>query len=343
MYQIYGGPASPYSFKVRAAFRYFRLPHTWTVPRDGFTGKEGLGEGAPDSTLVRAGKGIVPVVRFPGGDFYADSTPILYHLSQLVPERSLIHPHPGIAFLSHLIEDMADEFLPLPFFHFRWTTDADWCGRRQMIGWNGAVSDQELEPLASAFTGRQQAQLGPQSAEAGVYMQERYEAVLTALDSQLQRSLLFFGTRPSLAELGLAGQLSQYVCDPFVSTLLKAKAVRVFQWEQLLNDMSAVEGDWAEAPECLTSELEGVIRSLGSGYFPMAAQMQAAVGFEGLADAVNGARYRVKCLLVLKAELAALPLADRDLIRPLLEASGVWEPLQFVEAEAQHVLPIEMV
>ena len=163
-YQIYGGPASPYSMKIRAVFRYLRLPHTWLVPMDGFTGKGGLGEGAQDSTLAAAGKGVVPVVRFPDGTYHADSTPMMLHLSERVPERTLVHPHAGIAFLSHFIEDMADEFLPRYFFLFRWTSDADWCGRRQMIGWNGAMPDAELEPLARAFTGRQQAMLGPNAA-----------------------------------------------------------------------------------------------------------------------------------------------------------------------------------
>ncbi|MBS03866.1 MAG: hypothetical protein CMQ24_14315 [Gammaproteobacteria bacterium] len=343
MYQIYGGPASPYSFKVRAAFRYLRLPHTWTVPMEGFTGEGRLGEGDPGSTLARAGKGIVPVVCFPDGSFRADSTPMLYHLSDLVPERTLVHPDPGIAFLSHLIEDMADEYLPLPFFHFRWTIDADWCGRRQMIGWNGAMPDKDLEPLARAFTARQQAQLGPGSPEASTQMRQQYEAFLMALDGQLQESLFFFGTRPSLAELGLAGQLSQYAADPYVSALLKRRSARVFQWEQLLDDMSGVEGDWAEPEACLTTGLSRVIGSLAPGYFSMMARFRDAVGLKDLDDAVNGIRYRVKCLLALKSELANLSARDREAIRPTLEAAGAWEPLLFEQGEERYVLPIEMI
>lgn len=342
MYEIYGGPASPYSLKIRAAFRYLRLPHTWTVPQEGFTGEGRLGEGDPASTLAQADKGVVPVVRFPDGKFRADSTPMIYHLSERVPERSLIHPHPGIAFLAHLIEDMADEYLPMPFFYFRWTTDAKWCGRRQMIGWNGAMSDAELEPLAAAFTARQQSQLGPSANLPPEQVQQNYETVLGALDQQLQKSLFLFGTRPSIAEIGFYGQLSQYVVDPFVSNLMKTTAVRVFQWEQLLDDMSGISGEWAEPEACLTDELAGLIASMAPGYFFMMEMMRQAVGLEGLDQALNGQQYRVKCLLALKSELASLSEEDRSLIKPILEASGVWEHLQLADDEAQYVVPIEM-
>lgn len=342
MYEIYGGPASPYSLKLRAVFRYLRLPHTWIVPREGFTGEGGLGEGDADSVLARAGKGVVPVVRFPDGAFHADSTPMMYHLCDLVPERSLIHPHPGIAFLAHLVEDMADEYFPMGFFYFRWTTDAQWCGRRQMIGWNGAMSDAELAPLAEAFVARQQAQLGPTGALPPEQVRENYEQVLAALEAQLQRSLFFFGSRPSFAEFGLHGQLTQYAVDPHVAGIMKTQAVRVFQWEQFLDDLSGVEGEWAQAEACLTPELEGVIASLAPGYFFMVEMMRQAVGMEDLRGALNGRQYRVKCWLALKAELAALDEADRALIRPILEASGAWEPLQFAPGEEAFVVPIEM-
>ena len=50
--------------KIRAVFRYLRLPHTWVVPMDGFTGAAGLGEGAPDSGFI----GTV----YPGGKLVGD-------------------------------------------------------------------------------------------------------------------------------------------------------------------------------------------------------------------------------------------------------------------------------
>ena len=108
-YRIYGGPASTYSIKLRAVFRYRRIRHEWLVPQSMFSGAGKLGEGDLDSPLTRAGKGVVPVVQYPEGVFKSDSTPIMHELERLHSNRSIIHPHPGIAFLSSLIEDMADE------------------------------------------------------------------------------------------------------------------------------------------------------------------------------------------------------------------------------------------
>ena len=64
MYTILGGPGSPYSHKVRAVFRYRRIPHIWQVPQGGFTGEGQLGDG---TEIEKSGKGIVPVVRYPDG------------------------------------------------------------------------------------------------------------------------------------------------------------------------------------------------------------------------------------------------------------------------------------
>lgn len=343
MYQIYGGPASPYSMKIRAVFRYLRLPHSWLVPMDGFTGEGGLGQGAADSVLAAAGKGVVPVVRFPDGSYHADSTPMMFHLSELAQERSLIHPHAGIAFLSHFIEDMADEYLPRYFFLLRWTTDADWCGRRQMIGWNGAMSDDELEPLAQAFTQRQQAMLGPNAASIPLdQVQQAYEEVLAVLEGQLKRSLFLFGSRPSLAEFGLHGQMTQYAGDPLVASVMKDKAVRVFQWQQFMDDLSGIEGEWAAPEDCLTDELGRIIARLARGYFTAIAPTLKTIDMSNLAGALNGPRYTVRSLLTLKAELAGLAEKDRNLIRPILEANGAWDVLQFAPGEEAYVVPIEM-
>ena len=133
------------------------------------------------------------------------------------------------------------------------------------------MTDEELEPLARAFTQRQRSQLGPAGAQPPEAVQQRYEEVLAVLEQQLQKSLFFFGSRPSVAEFGLHGQLTQYAADSFVSSVMEDKAVRVFQWEQLMDDLSGIEGERALPEDCLTRELERVIATLAGGYFPMLA------------------------------------------------------------------------
>ena len=159
------------------------------MPQSMFSGAGKLGEGDLDSPLTRAGKGVVPVVQYPEGVFKSDSTPIMHELERLHSNRSIIHPHPGIAFLSSLIEDMADECLPLPMFYFRWTADAEWCGRRQMIGWNGPMSEEELSSVSNAFIKRQKTQLGAAIQLHPGEVLKNYVEILSALEASLEKSL----------------------------------------------------------------------------------------------------------------------------------------------------------
>ena len=339
-YRIYGGPASTYSIKLRAVFRYRRIRHEWLVPQSMFSGAGKLGEGDLDSPLTRAGKGVVPVVQYPEGVFKSDSTPIMHELECLHSNRSIIHPHPGIAFLSSLVEDMADECLPLPMFYFRWTADAEWCGRRQMIGWNGPMSEEELSSVSNAFIKRQKTQLGAAIRLPPGEVLKDYAEILAALEASLEKSLFFFGTRPSFAEFGLFGQLSQCVIDPLLSSTTKEKAVRVFQWTQLLDDASGVEGEWNDPKECLTDELARIVRVLAPHYFAMHESARMSRGLDNLSTEVNGPGYRLKCLLGLKSQLFNLSEKDREFIRGFLESSGCWKQLQFKQGEPEKVVPI---
>ena len=339
-FRIYGGPASPYSLKLRAVCRYRRIPHLWLVPQSRFDGSGALGQGDLDSPLHQAAKGIVPVVQYPDKTFKADSTPIMTELETLYPDRSIVPPHPGIAFIASLIEDMTDEGLPFPMFYFRWTTDAEWCGRRQMIGWNGPLTDAELTKLSKAFIQRQQAQLGAAAQIPREAVQKPFEDLLHALETSLKKSLFFFGTRPSFAEFGLYGQLSQYVVDPFVSNLTKASAVRVFQWTQLLDDASGLDGEWADPHTCLTDELASVVSTLAPPYFALQDRAKETHGRSDLTGELRGPGYRLKCLLSLKHALAELSDDDRAFIRPFLLSTGCWDALQFEPGEESRVAPV---
>jgi glutathione S-transferase len=345
VYQIFGGPGSPYSHKLRSVFRYRRIPHTWQVPQGGFSGAGTLGSDQSDArvgVLASAGKGVVPVVQYPGGEYKADSTPIIFELEGLHEGRSVIPPNRGLAFLCHLIEDMADEFLPIPMFHFRWTDDQVWCSRRQMFGWMGAISDDDLNERAQLFLDRQfgqlnQAATGPQRER----MQHAYDQFLAVMEEQLRHGLFLFGTRPSLADFGIYGQLTQYAVDPTVCNQMKESAVRTYQWTHLVDDLSGVEGEWFTPEQVLTDRLAAFLRYTAEFYLPMAERLVAGAGTDDLQDAANGVRYRVKTFLALKQELNALDTAERELVKPILKDAGCWEGLQFKGDEQQKAVSVD--
>ncbi len=121
-----------------------------------------------------------------------------------------------------------------------------------MTGWNGALDDETLNDYAKNFLERQQGQLGALKAMPEEMVLQNYHRFLDALEDQLKKSFFLFGDRPTLAEFGLFGQLSQYIVDPTVSTIIRERAVCAYQWTHYIDDLSGIEpGDWWPVKDCL--------------------------------------------------------------------------------------------
>ena len=120
MYKLYGALGSPYSMKLRALLRYRRIPHLWV---DGAATREALGQ-------VRAP--VIPVLQYPDGHYDNDSTPVLYDLEERHGERRVVPDDPAQAFIAHLLEDFADEWLTKAMFGYRWLEAVD---QVQMSRW----------------------------------------------------------------------------------------------------------------------------------------------------------------------------------------------------------------
>lgn len=343
-YRLLGGPGSPYSLKMRAALRYRRLPHVWVVPQ-GYINQGG--------ELAAAGKTTIPVLQLPeDGRYWADSTPMIYALEQRHPgQRPLIPDDAADAFLAHLIEDFADELLVLAMFAFRWGHEPDlqFCPRRQLTGWMGGVPRDTFEAYVAQFTQRQvnmMRQLGGLEANLSVY-QHIYHGVLRQIESLLTEQRYLFGSQPSLAEIGLFGQLSQCAIDYTASDYMKRHAPRAFQWIQDLDDASGVEGAWCQPGEAAPGALAGLLALVAETYLPYAnAQLQAvadgdaavAVTLAGWHFSGSVRPYTANCLLWLKAEYACLDDPARARVDQALGRNAV-ALLQFANGEADRVPP----
>ena len=342
-YRLLGGPGSPYSLKMRAILRYRRLPHHWIVP-NGYISSGG--------ELRQAGKRVIPVLQYPEGTYWADTTPLAYELEARHPgQRSIIPTDPGQAFLSHLIEDMADELLVTSMFDLRWGSveDQQFCARRQLSGWMSPLSADELEKRMLEFTARQtglRADLVVGDNHA--ILMDLYTRVLAVIEGMLDHSLFLFGGRPSLADFGLYAQLCQCAIDPSATAIMRATAPRTFQWTQTLDDGSGIEGEWAAA-DAPGPAVEAMLQLAGEYYLPfLRAHAQAVADGAEIFTAPSGGRtwqgrperYKLKCLIWLRCELAGMPVASRDAIRPLLQAHGCWDALQADHLDKQPVPPM---
>ncbi len=307
--------------------RYRRLPYEWVARMPQY-----FSETAGVRPLI------MPVVQFPDGDYRTDSTPIIHDLESRHPgTRSIIPPRAGAAFLSDLIEDMADEWLTKCLFHHRFSHVRD---RRSGAAWviddaHPRATRAELEPLVDEFIARQVARMPlvgctPDNAEL---IEAFYLEVLAILEPFVASGVFLFGSRPALADFGLYGQLNTLARDPTAAAIMHSHAPRTLHWVRRLDDASGLDGDWDDDPGPAVAELVGLA---GRYYLPFlaantralaAGQAQVTVELAGRPYTQAVYRYQGKCHDFLrrryqalapatKAELAAL-LEDNDCLRHL--------------------------
>lgn len=323
-YRIYGGNASPYSRKLRAILRYRRLPHVWIV---------GTPETLPEIAQVRPK--LVPVLRLPeSGEFRVDSTPLAYLLEQRHPgQRSIVPDDAGDAFVCHLLEDFADEWVSKAMFHYRWHEDATaqwachWIVRDAVPHATGAAHDQAAKFFHDRQRGRM-AMVGCTPENAPV-IEASYERLLAILGPYVGGAQYLFGSRPALADFALYGQLAQLTLDPWPQRVCRERAPAVEAWVIRLDDAGGVDGHWK--PQQGAAVREALLEMVGAEYLPFlranaqaleAGQARVEVEIRGRRYVQEPFSYQAKCYADLKRRWAALDGAQQERLRPLLERTG---------------------
>lgn len=310
MYVLYGALGSPYSQKLRAVLRYRRLVHLW---KDGAATRE---------AMARVRAPVIPVLQYPDGHFDNDSTPVIYDLEARHTARRIVPDDPAQAFIAHLLEDFADEWLTKAMFGYRWLAEVDqvqmsrWLAFDNMKGGGLAQSRAVAEQFRARQVGRM-ALVGC-TAENFPLIETSTRAVLAALEGHVVNRHCLFGTRPSLAEFGIFGQLSQLGTDPTPQAMMRADYPYTYRWLAHVDDMSGVEGEWEPGFAPVVSEL---VRIAGQVYVPFlrANEIAAEAGAEimrmeamGLPYQQGVFKYQLKCLRELRARHGALEPAARD-------------------------------
>lgn len=326
-YILYGALGSPYSMKLRAVLRYRRLPHLW---------RHGAGALAATEGKVRAP--VIPILEYPDGSVANDSTPLIYDLEARHAGRGIVPPDPARAFLAHLIEDFADEWLTKAMFGYRWLREVDqvqvsrWLAFDQMKGGGVAQSQAGAEMFRARQVGRM-AIVGCTQANFPL-IEASTRAVLAALEAHVTDRHCLFGTRPSLAEFGLYGQISQLGVDPTPEAMLRADYPYTLRWLLHVDDMSGIDGEW-DAPEApLGPAVSALLGTVGAVYSPFMLANAAALaagaetfefGAMGHGYSQGTFRYQAKCLADIRARFAALPAGAKGAVTPLLAAAGCME------------------
>lgn len=325
VYRVVGSAGSPYLIKMRAIFRYRRILHIWQHCSGRI--KDGTADVRP---LLMA------IVKFPSnGDWRVDSTPIAYELEERYSERSILPPDPVHRFLAELIEDMADKWLTKAMFHYRWYYEPDQAFASWWIASDGLSADSvpraEREAFAREFGKRQIDRMGTVGCtdENKPVIEETYRRVLEALETRCGLEGYLFGTRPSLADFGLFGQLKTLGDDPTPRAEMSRIAPTALHWIRQTDDLSGNDGKWLSADTELPEAVTALLLVCGMAYLPfLAANMRAlevgepevALTIFGKPYAQSPFRYQGKCYSRLRSLYGRLEGRDK------LRADAFLEP-----------------
>ena len=330
-YRLLGTLGSPYSMKLRAIMRYRRLPHNWV-----------LRTARNRAETMDVKPNLLPMLRYPGESQYrVDSTPLAYDLEARHPgQRSIIPDDPGLAFLSHLLEDMADEWLTKSMFHYRWFYAADidyashWIADDGFPDDRGAERDRKAKDFADRQIGRMPI-VGCTPENAPV-IEDSFHRILALLESRVSAYDFLFGSRPGLADFGFFGQLKTLATDPTPMAIMRAEAMKTESWVRQLDDASGIEGDWLAPGADLPAATLGLLELTGDYYLPFLLANAAAAERGEKTFSLTYAKgpysqgtfgYQVKCLNELRRRLGDLSGEPAERTRAILQQTGCLDAL----------------
>lgn len=330
MYTIHGALGSPYSMKMRALLRYRRIMHVWRH-----------GGHAQQLAVEKVKAPVIPVIEYPDGSFHNDSTPVLYDLEQRHAEQSVVPPDPAQAFVAHLLEDFADEWLTKAMFGYRWLEEVDQIQMSRWLAFDALKGGglEQSQSMAGHFRGRQVDRMAIVGCtkENFSLIEVSTRAVLQALEDHVVNKHFLFGSRPSMAELGIYGQLSQLGVDPTAQKMMRTDYPYAFRWLLHIDDMSGIEGEWNAADAPFDPVVGALLAQVGEVYVPFLLANAAAMdaGEETFSIEAMGKpysqgtfKYQVKCLFDLRARYAALDDDAKGKVDPILSENSCLEFLQ---------------
>jgi len=338
-FRLFGSIGSPYALKLRAMLRYQRLPFDW-VPASLDWVPQGL-DRPPASQAAReeiAGikPPVIPVVYFPHENAYRnDSTFIAFDLDGHAGDRTAQPPDPGWALMSHLIEDMADEWGVKIAFQYRWSHKADSVFKSRIVSGEllgGGFSEAVQREAAAHFAARQigRMPLVGCTPENAPLIDATFDRVLAITGVIMSSGSFLFGARPTLADFGWYGQLESLATDPTSRAKMQQKAPGAFTYLQLLEDSSGVEALWPDFAQPPPAAVD-FLKLAGEVYLPFleANARACSDGAESFSFSALGYgysqqpfKYQAKCLTWLREEFAALPADARERTVPVLQETG---------------------
>ena len=158
-------------------------------------------------------------------------------------------------------------------------------------------------------------------------IEQSYLELLDILDSFVTRDEFLLGTRPSLGDFGLFGQLKVLASDHTPMLIMRERTPSVYDWVRRLDDASGIEGEWHPF-EALRPAVLDLLRFTARWYLPFLSANAEAIAtgdaevqvtLDGQLWAQAPFKYQAKCYDRLRKRLAAVDSAP---LRELLTEAG---------------------
>ncbi len=328
--KVYGSRISYYTGKLEAYLRYKGI------------GYELLPTPYDKATMLREKVGAVqmPIVERDDGRWMSDSTPILYHMETEYPDRPIVPGDPVVAFIAHLIEDYADEWLWRSAMFYRWHFSYD-----RMLA-SSVLSDELAEHLASPRWIRRRMIQHRQTKhfvkrDGGTELTkphniQTYHRSLECMSAMLENRPFLLGNAPSLADFGMMGPMFRHFGeDPTPQEEMRTHAPAVYEWvARMWHAQDCGEPEFlsetpddgaamlAEVCETHMQQLITNAEAFASGQDKFDLTVQGCTYRD-----ITTSRYRVWCLEELRHRFAALPDDAKAKVRELLpheQAEIIW-------------------
>lgn len=345
-YRLFGTVGSPYALKLRALMRYKRLCFDW-VPAT----LDWIPDNLPHPPLSAAANReienlnprVVPAIYFPGDRVIRnESTTLAYRLDHEHPDRLVVPADPGLSFLAHLLEDMADEWLVKIAFHYRWGNGDNAAYKSRIVTGEvlgGGYPETVFLDAARHFAERQQSRmpLVGCTPENAALIEASFARLLAIMQRVPGQTTFLLGAAPTLADFGFYGQLQSLATDPSPWAIMRERAPAIFPYLQLLEDASGIEPAAMTCRDLGTSAI-ALVRFAAEFYLPylraneLALQASApsfAFEVDGMTYCQAPFRYHGKCYRVLRDEYRAIPHTQRAAVAEILRearAADYFEP-----------------
>ncbi len=332
MIRVYGLKVSYFTGKLEGYLRYKEIPYEFVPIRI-----EDFNRTIPEQTGAKQ----MPAVELPDGRWMTDTGPMIHWFETQYPDPPILPADPAQAFLCHLIEDYADEWLWRPAMHFRWSypNSAELLSR-EIIDVMAADLKIPAWLLRRRTKKRQKHNFvdrdGVNERTRG-HVEQGYKRLLDLLGRIFETRPFLFGARPTLADIGLFGPCFRHLSmDPDPARIMRETAPGVMEWVYRLWNARASRtgGDLVEG---VPEDIEALLKEIGETHLEALCANAAAwadgrdrhdmtIQGVGYAD-LQTSRYRVWCLEELQRRYAELEAGPKAQIAEILERTGCFEPL----------------